>query len=214
MREVICCDAFEKLRSIRNAKAIITSLPDASEVDCGLKGYQEWFTRAVCMVLSSVAQNGVAVFYQSDRKHDGILLSKASLLCNASASTGFRLLWHKIVLRNRVGAINLYRPAYIHMMAFSRSLTAGKATPDVIEQGEIVYKNGIGIKAAYVAVRFAIDKAQARVIYDPFCGRGTILAVANALGCDSIGFDTDETQCIHARALQIDNQAVHDQLSS
>ena len=207
MRKVICCDAFEKLPSIRSAKAIITSLPDASEVDCGLKGYKDWFTRAVCMVLCSVAQNGIAVFYQSDRKHDGILLSKASLLCNASASIGFQLVWHKIVLRNRVGAINLYRPAYVHMMAFSRSVTAGKATADVIEQGETVYKNGIGINAAHVAVRFAIEKAQARVIYDPFCGRGTILAVANALGCDSIGFDVDESQCVYARALRVQSQA-------
>jgi len=203
MREVICCDAFEKLPSIRSAKAIITSLPDASEVECGLSGYEEWFTRGVRTVLGSVASKGVAVFYQGDRKHSGMLLSKASLLCNASASLGFRLLWHKIVLRNRPGAINLYRPSYLHMMAFSRSLKAGKATPDIIERGETVYENGMGINAALTAVRFAVQVAQAQVIYDPFCGRGTVLAVANAIGCNSIGFDIDEHQCAHARTLRI-----------
>jgi hypothetical protein len=89
------------------------------------------------------------------------------------------------------------------MMAFSRMLRAGKATPDVIEQGDTVYKNGMGINAALIAIRFAIQTAQAQVIYDPFCGRGTVLAVANALGCNSIGFDIDEDQCAHARVLQV-----------
>ena len=203
MRRVICCNAFERLPTIKPARAIITSLPDASEVDCGLMGYEEWFTRGICVVLGSVAQNGVAVFYQGDRKHDGILLSKASLICNAATSLGFRLLWHKIILRNRPGAINLYRPSYLHMMAFSRGVKAGKATADIIEQGETVYKNGMGTNAAHVAVRFAVDVAKASVIYDPFCGRGTVLAVANALGCNSIGFDIDEDQCAYARSLKI-----------
>lgn len=203
MRKVICCDAFEQLPLIRPARAIITSLPDASEFHCGLAGYVEWFNHGIDVVLSSLEQNGVAIFYQGDRKHDGILLSKATLLCNSATALGFQLLWHKIVLRNRPGAINLYRPSYLHMMAFSRSLKAGKATADVIEQGETVHKNGMGINAAHVAVRFAVDAAKASVIYDPFCGRGTVLAVANALGCESIGFDIDKGECVQARALKI-----------
>jgi hypothetical protein len=203
MREVICCDAFEKLKTIEPVRAVITSLPDASEVACGLAGYDEWFTQGVRAILRRVSKNGVAIFYQGDRKHDGSLLSKATLLCNTARSLEYRLLWHKIVLRNPPGSVNLFRPSYLHLMAFSRSLRSGKATPDVIELGATVHKNTMGINAAIVAVRFALEAAKAATIHDPFCGRGTVLAVANALGCNSVGFDINEEQCIYARALYI-----------
>jgi hypothetical protein len=203
MRKVICCDAFERLRTIEPVAAVITSLPDAHEVECSFTGYAEWFTRGVCTVLNSVRRDGVAIFYQGDRKHNGTLLSKATLLCDAAYSLGFRLLWHKIVLRNRPGVINLYRPSFLHMMAFSRSLKAGRPTPDVIDQSETIYNNGMNVNAAIIAVRFSVEKAKADIIHDPFCGRGTVLAVANALGLRSVGFDIDQEQCARARLLQI-----------
>lgn len=208
MREVICCDAFETLKTIKPVMAIITSLPDASEVECGLTGYAEWFSQGVGTVLNSLSPNGVAIFYQGDRKHKGALLSKATLLCNTAYSHNFQLLWHKIVLRNRLGAVNLYRPSFLHMMAFSRSLKAGKPTADVIEQGKTIYSNGMSINAAIVAVRFAIAKAKTDIIYDPFCGRGTVLAVANALGVRSVGFDISEEQCAYARGVQVSLQDI------
>jgi hypothetical protein len=203
MREVICCDAFEKLRMIEPVTAIITSLPDASEVECGLDGYVEWFTLGVGTILNCVSPGGVAIFYQGDRKHKGLLLSKATLLCNAACALNFQLLWHKIVLRNPPGTVNLYRPSYLHMMAFSRSLKAGRPTADVIDRGPTIYKNGMSINAAVVAVRFAARQAKTDIIHDPFCGRGTVLAVANALGIKSVGFDISEQQCAYARDLQV-----------
>lgn len=204
MREVICCDAFDKLKTIEPMKAVITSLPDASEVECGLAGYEEWFMRGVRAVLQSVTRDGVAIFYQGDRKHGGVLLSKSTLLCNTARSLKYRLLWHKIVLRNRIGTVNLFRPSYLHLMAFSRSLRSGRATPDVIEPGPTVHRNAMNVNAAFVAVRFAIEIAKATTVHDPFCGHGTVLAVANALGSKSVGFDINEDHCAYARALYIE----------
>ena len=62
----------------------------------------------------------------------------------------------------------------------------------------------MGLNAAAVAVRFAARRAGARTIYDPFCGRGTVLAVANAMGLGGVGFDIDEEQCEHARSLRVE----------
>src|SRR5947209_7637194 len=132
-RRVVCCDALEKLGALKPVKAIITSLPDASEIGCDLTDYEDWFTRAASLVMCAVKDDGVAIFYQGDRKHHGILLSKATLLYNAARSLKLRLLWHKIVLRNPIGSVNLFRPSYLHMMAFSRLLHSGKPSPDVIE---------------------------------------------------------------------------------
>jgi hypothetical protein len=147
---------------------------------------------------------GVAIFYLGDRRYRSRLLSKATLMCNAAQSLGFHLLWHKIVLRNEPGKVNLYRPTYLHLMAFSLSLKAGRPTPDVIDRGEIIYPDGMNIEAAVLSVHFAADATRANVIYDPFCGRGTVLAVANALGLESVGFDISRKQCALARKLRIE----------
>jgi tRNA G10 N-methylase Trm11 len=42
------------------------------------------------------------------------------------------------------------------------------------------------------------------VVVDPFCGFGTVLAVANALGLDAVGVDVSPRMCRRARTLQID----------
>jgi hypothetical protein len=203
MRKVICGDGIEQLRKIAPVTAVITSLPDASELECRLSAYPQWFSETVCQILESVESGGLAIFYQGDRRYRGRLLSKATLLHNAARSVRFQLLWHKIVLRNTPGKTNLYRPTYSHMMAFSRSLKAGHPTPDVITASKTIYQNGMNIDAAVLAVRFAANATGTKVICDPFCGRGTVLAVANALGIKSIGFDTSLQECALARRLRI-----------
>lgn len=200
-RKVICGDAFKLLPTTKRVKAVITSLPDAAELRVALPDYEAWFTRAAVLTMGAVSDDGVTIFYQTDRRHHGVLLSKAALLCNIAYSRGLRLLWHKIVLPRPVGSVNIFRPSYVHMMAFSKLLGSGKATPDVIEAGKAIYRDAMGVNAARVAVRFAMETAKAQTVYDLFCGRGTVLAVANALGCHSIGWDIDEAQCKEARDL-------------
>jgi tRNA G10 N-methylase Trm11 len=39
---------------------------------------------------------------------------------------------------------------------------------------------------------------------DPFCGYGTVLAVANALGLDAVGVDLSARMCARARTLSVD----------
>ena len=42
-----------------------------------------------------------------------------------------------------------------------------------------------------------------RTIVDPFCGYGTVLAVANALGMGAIGVDLSARMCKRARRLSV-----------
>lgn len=202
-RTVRCRDGLKFIQTARGVKALITSLPDAGEMNWPLDDYQTWFSHAAALLMNAVVSDGVIIFYQTDRRHKGSLLSKAALLCNSASAQGLRLLWHKVVLQNNVGTISLFRPSYSHMMAFSKLLRSGKPTPDVIEAGKKVYKDGMGINAASVAVRFAKHHAKTSTIYDPFCGQGTVLAVANALGCDGIGCDIDQSRCNQARMLEL-----------
>ena len=40
-------------------------------------------------------------------------------------------------------------------------------------------------------------------IVDPFCGKGTVLAVANELELDAFGIDIDESMCAEARKFEV-----------
>ena len=53
------------------------------------------------------------------------------------------------------------------------------------------------------AVVAAMELAGARTICDPFCGHGTVLAVANALGLSAIGVDLSRKRVRKARALRV-----------
>jgi tRNA G10 N-methylase Trm11 len=41
------------------------------------------------------------------------------------------------------------------------------------------------------------------VVFDPFCGVGTVLAVANALGVDALGVELSRKRCEQSRTLRV-----------
>lgn len=201
-REVICTDAIEWLAALdRPLEAIITSPPDAAEVGMALQPWSLWFRQAVLACLQSVVDAGPCTFYVTDRKADGAVLSKAALIYGVADRFGYRLLWHKIVLRRPVGSTDLHRPTYAHLMAFTRAGKPGPASPDVIDGGLRVYANATPYNAACIAVAHAARTAGR--ITDPFCGRGTVLAFANLAGLPATGVDNDPEQCKAARALDL-----------
>jgi hypothetical protein len=62
----------------------------------------------------------------------------------------------------------------------------------------------MGVNACLDACRFVLSETTTRTIVDPFCGFGTVLAVANALGMNAVGVDLSARMCRSARELQID----------
>lgn len=194
-KTIICADALDWLGA-NHAGAVVTSPPDAEEIGAGLKEWEIWFAGALdaCLVAAPVA-----AFYVTDRKSDGALRSKAALVFDAATRARRSISWHKIALRRAIGRVDLHRPGFSHVIAVGAR--SGSATPDVFERGRTLYANGTGLVAARVMVEWAAKSA--RQIVDPFCGRGTIPAVAVALGFDAVGIDLDERQCEHARQLSL-----------
>ena len=193
-KSIICADAIEWLKS-NTCEAVFTSPPDAEEIGRTLDEWEGWFRNAVSLCFR--AASGPVVFYVTDRKSGGRIYSKAGIVLSESATCGAIPAWHKICLRRDVGKTDLHRPTFTHLLAFNGQ--PGRASPDVIQRGEAVYRNGTGIAAARVAVEWIMKQAES--ITDPFCGQGTILAVAEALGIPSTGIDIDETQCEKSRSL-------------
>jgi len=189
--------------------SFVTSMPDFSEFSSyTLDEWKAWFIRAAELVLSRVPDDGVAIFFQTDIKHEGGWVDKGYLCQKAAEATGHTLLWHKIVCRVAPGNATFGRPAYSHLLCFSRKIKAevAQSTTDVLPKaGEVTWTRGMGTEACLHACRFILSHTQTRTVVDPFCGHGTVLAIANELGLDAIGVELGHKRAEKARALQSTN---------
>jgi hypothetical protein len=189
--------------------SVITSLPDLSEVPpFDLARWQTWFVDAVRRVIAWVPEGGVAVFYQSDIRFHGRLIDKGYLVMQATEAEGAATLWHKIVCRRPPGTIAFGRPSYSHMICVTRGPVPRSFRhpgPDVIaDAGFMPWSRAMGVEACRVALRFLREETETRLVVDPFCGHGSVLAVANAMGFDALGVDLGAKRCKAARGLKVE----------
>ena len=199
--------AWLKANPLTPGQSIITSLPDSSELpSLGYPGWREWFVQSVKTCLDACPDDSAALFFQTDVKRDGAWVDKGFLCQLGAEAAGTRLLWHKIVCRAPAGTITFGRPAYAHLLAFSRGLTAdpARSTADVIPRlGKMTWARAMGIEACVVACRFLLDCTSSRTVVDPFCGLGSALAVANSLGMRAIGVELSRKRAEKARELAV-----------
>lgn len=185
----------------------VTSLPDISEVPhLSLPEWKRWFTDAAAMILERVPDDGVAIFYQSDIKYDGVWIDKGYLVHAAAERVGSAMIWHKIACRKPAGTVVFGRAGYSHLLCYSKALRPPlqRSTPDVLADiGEMTWSKAMGTKACELAVRFIERETTYRTVIDPFCGYGTALAVANAAGLDAIGVELSKRKCRRAEALKL-----------
>jgi hypothetical protein len=191
--------------------SIITSLPDVSELPrLGLDGWRRWFEDAAALAMSCTVDDGVAIFFQSDIKHAGHWIDKGAMVSRAAERVDMNCLFHQIVCRKPPGSASFGRASYAHMLGFGRGPSRGqRARVDVLPDGG--FKPGpksMGVKACLDACQFVKAETNTRTVVDPFCGWGTVLAVANALGLDAVGVDIAPRMCRRAHTLQID-LAIH-----
>ena len=206
LRSILCCDALEWLtqQSSNGIENIITGIPDAYELKNTETGeYIDFFQTAAQLIFTRVAEDGYAIFIQTDRKKNKTWISKSTILITAAHALGFKLVWHKIILNRDLGATDLFRPTYAHMLCFTKTGTSGAATPDVLPVSTRIYANATPIDAVIHAVDFIKKyiKKQGEIV-DPFMGRGTVAVVANKYGFRVRGVDNDPEQV--AKALVAD----------
>ena len=207
-REVHCADAIPwmQARGRMAGACAVTSLPDVSEVGLALPAWREWSLAAVQLVVAAVPDDSAAIFFQSDIKRDGCWIDKGALVMSAAEAAGAGVLFHKLICRRPPGTLTLGRPGYTHMIAVSRTLRCPDVLPipDIItDAGRQPWVRAMGVRAAAHAVRFARDQAGAKIIFDPFCGVGTVLAVANRLGLDALGVEKAKKRCEQSRQLVV-----------
>jgi hypothetical protein len=185
--------------------AVITSLPDHSELpDLGIAAWKQWFIDTVALACRALPDDGVAIFYQTDVKHDGRWIDKGHLVHSGIDAAGSHVLWHKIACRVTPGSTTFGRPAYAHMICASRErrLMPAESTPDVLPAlGHMSWSRAMGTEVCDAAIK-AVVAFGVRVVVDPFCGYGSILAAANAHGLDAIGVELSKKRARRARNLE------------
>jgi len=198
-------DALEFLQRgpLPDDHSIVTSLPDVSEVP-KLLDWRQWFIEAVTLCCRQIADDAVAIFYQTDIKRDGLWIDKGHMVQLGAAAAGSGLLWHKIVCRAPAGTTTFGRPAYGHMLCFSRRLRPpiAAASPDVLPaMGEMTWVRAMGSAACEAAIGFLQKHTACRTVVDPFCGMGTALAIANVHGLNAVGVELSAKRAARAQLL-------------
>ena len=182
--------------------SVVTSLPDVSEMSpMSLTQWRHWFESTVVTILRWVPANGFAIFFQSDIRIEGRWIDKGYMVMRAAESVGADLIWHKIVCRKPPGSISQGRPTYAHLICLASPLAVNRPVylrpgPDILADGG--YKSwprAMGDAACELACRYLADETPTRTIVDPFCGEGSILAAANAIGLESVGIDLSPRRC-------------------
>ena len=209
-REIHHADGIAWLReqTLEATHALVTSLPDVSELPhLGFEGWREWFIETSALVCERTHPDAVSVFFQTDIKRDGAWVDKAYLVQRGAEAAGAALLWHKLVCRKPPGTTSFGRPAYAHLLCFSKALriSPGASSPDVLPSlGDMPWSRAMGVDACEFVCRFLLERTGCRTVVDPFCGQGTVLAVANRVGMDGIGVELSKKRVKRARNLRLD----------
>lgn len=208
-REVFCEDALVWLRNYKDQgkTSFLGSLPDISEFPgWSLDDWKKWFQETAELILEKTSPDGVTIFFQSDIKLDGLWVDKAYIVQKAAEKLGHQLLWHKIFCRAPAGAITFGRPAYSHMLCFSRNVVpdVSKSTADVIpDLGEKTWARGMGLEASLVASTFVKKQTTSHTLINVFCGEGSAIAAANYVGLNSVGIERSPKRAQKARELRV-----------
>ena len=118
----------------------------------GFEGWRQGFSDTSALVCRSVAPRAAAIFFQTDVKRDGAWVDKAYLVQRGAEAAGSALLWHKVVCRAPAGTATFGRPAYAHLLCFSKELRLEPkdSTADVLPRlGEMTWARAMGVEARY-----------------------------------------------------------------
>lgn len=180
---------------------VVAVLPDAAEIDATQDEWAAWFTSTAfaCFV---AAGDGPVAFVQTDRRVDGRWISKPTMIDRAAADAPVprTLTLHTIIMRRQPGQMDLKRPTYSHLLAYGGK--PGNRAPDIIAGGRPIWRNGVGVEAAYAVADWMAQQDVDRVL-NPCCGHGTLLAAIEQRGVDVYGCDVDPERADIARTLTI-----------
>ena len=136
-------------------------------------------------MITTVRKTGIAVARSDQSTCRAFIIIMAPMTTSAAAATS-------------PGTIAVGRPTYAHMLCLARHVDTEpkRPGPDVLaDAGPMSWSRATGEAAIRLACRFLRDETATRFVVDPFCGEGSVLAVANAYGFAATGVDLSAKRC-------------------
>jgi len=192
--------------------------------------WERWFLRAAGSVLEALPPHGVVIFVQTDDR-DAIRgqVSKFALVMQAAAdhAQSVKLLWHRVVHFGTVDEGCHGCVKFSHLICFRKNspskghgepeMPASSASnggghlepvhglPDVLWRGikprGLNAARSFGAHMTRVVLQWATQQLGVHTVVDPFCGAGTVLAVANVLGLCAVGIDISSKRTKQAQTM-------------
>ena len=131
----------------------------------------------------------------SDRKSNGQVISKSSMVIEVFKSLGYILHTHKIWVKST--GTDMFRMNYQHLLTFSRNKEKRKLISDFLPDVFVVnqskwnnYSYGMPVRIIELLVKNYTDKNS--IVYDPFMGSGTTAEACFNTNRQCIGSEINE----------------------
>ena len=158
---------------------VVTSPPDFDELDKDTQSSSFSYEDFILSFAKELNPKGNFVtICISDRKSNGRVISKHSMVIDVFESLGYILHTHKIWVKSK--EINLYRFNYQHLLTFSRNkqkrtfVKGSQFKKDTFEvKNEKYQKYTYGMPSSIIELLVSNYTDEGDVVYDPFMGSGT-----------------------------------------
>ena len=131
----------------------------------------------------------------SDRKSNGQVISKHSMVIDVFKSLGYILHTHKIWVKST--GTDMFRMNYQHLLTFSRNKEKRKIVSDFLPDVFVInqskwngYSYGMPVRIIELLVKNYTDKNS--IVYDPFMGSGTTAEACFNTNRQCIGSEINE----------------------
>ncbi|MBC8147141.1 MAG: site-specific DNA-methyltransferase [Bacteroidetes bacterium] len=198
LNKFICADAFDYIKQFpeKSVDLMFTSVPDIAETDnTDIKLYIEFLNKSIIQIDRVIKDEGFLVFSQTDRKIGGEIYMKHVTLKEIAEDFGFKLKDYKIMVKDRVDKINLYRLNYSHVLIMSKT---GKI-PTKKRKGKYLqdvwvypYPNPGLFDQDFCNLIIETLTKENDLVLDPFAGRGTVLKSALELKRNFFGTEINK----------------------
>jgi DNA modification methylase len=184
----------------KSVDLVFTSVPDLHEVNItNEKEYQSFLSHCVDEFSRVIKPRGFVVLAQTDRRRCGHILPKHLILSNAMLEQGFLIKDHKVVIKQAVDTVNLFRLTYANLLVFTRRGTI----PINKRRGEYLrdcwtcrYESYKGVwlwDDDFVITVITTLTQENDFVFDPFAGRGSVLRCCRRLGRRYLGVEKNPT---------------------
>lgn len=202
IRQYLNKDAFKVCKDLDDGTVdlLFTSVPDMSNMQGEYKkedeeSYNTFLDTFLTEATRLVHKKGFIILCQTDRKVKGRILSKHVKFINELTSRGFLLKDYKIMIKDKLNKVNLYRLNYSHVLIFTKNGTI----PSNKRRGN--YLNDVWVypypKGMFFDIEFArlivdtFTRNDTDFVFDPFAGRGTVCKACLDLNRPFLGTELD-----------------------